>query len=446
MWVGVRGNITRAAVVCALVCCSSLAHGQHFFGNDRELEALHERILSDPSNVALSIQYAQLARQRGDYEAAISAYERLLLFNPTLVQLKYELGTLYFELESYIPARTYFEAVLATPNLPGDVRDNAKAYIAEIDKRAAPDRFNAYLHAGIRYQSNASAGPASDLIRFGGQTISTDPNFGKQPDWNSYALAVFTFAHDFGDRGDSLEASLGAYYSRQFHIERVNLGAVELQVGPRFVLPPEFAPGASIKLYGIGNAFTLGDRTYLTTGGAGVSVRTKPTPTMVVESTFEYRNRKFYDSADYPTASDQTGDLYTYALAAGGLIYGPVRWLARVGYDWSRADLAFWSYQRPFIDLGMPIAFVVPWFGTNRTWLLTPYIGASYAQYDEPNPAVDPDAKRRDREWHVGATLDAELATNAGLRLNVHYTRNDSNVANYAYRNFAVSVGPAVRF
>ena len=91
---GVRGNITRAAVVCALVCCSSLAHGQHFFGNDRELEALHERILSDPSNVALSIQYAQLARQRGDYEAAISAYERLLLFNPTLVQLKYELGTL----------------------------------------------------------------------------------------------------------------------------------------------------------------------------------------------------------------------------------------------------------------------------------------------------------------------------------------------------------------
>ncbi len=443
---GVAVAIARAALLGASLVWCGLAFGQGFPGSDRELDALHQRILSDPSNVELTVQYAQLSRQRGDYEAAISAYERLLLFNPALAQLKYELGTLYFELESYIAARNYFEAVLAAPNLPDDLRNAAQAYIKEIDKRSAPDRFNAYLHAGIRYQSNASAGPASDFIRFGGQTFSTDPNFGKRPDWNSFALGVFTFAHDFGDRGDSLEASLGAYYSRQFNVERVNLGAVELQLGPRFVLPPEFAPGASIKLYGIGNAFTLGDRTYLTTGGAGVSVRTKPSPTTVVESTFEYRNRTFYDSVNYPTASEQSGDLYTYALSGGGLIYGSVRWLARVGYDWSRADFAFWSYQRPFIDLGMPIAFAVQWFGSNRTWVLTPYIGGSYAQYEEPNPSVDPDTKRRDREWHVGATLDAELAENAGLRLNVHYTRNDSNVVNYAYRNFAVSIGPAVRF
>jgi hypothetical protein len=94
----------------------------------------------------------------------------------------------------------------------------------------------------------------------------------------------------------------------------------------------------------------------------------------------------------------------------------------------------------------MPIAFVVPWFGTNRTWVLTPYIGASYAQYETPDPTVDPNVTRRDREWHVGSTLDAELATNAGFRFNVHYTRNDSNLINYSYRNLAFSIGPAVRF
>jgi hypothetical protein len=226
----------------------------------------------------------------------------------------------------------------------------------------------------------------------------------------------------------------------------VNLGALEIQAGPRLTLLPEYLSGASVKLYSIVNGFTLGDRAYMRTFGGGVSVRTKPSPTMIVESAFEYRGRKFYDSADYPTASEQSGDLYTYTLAASGLVFGPVRWIARAGYDWSRADFGFWSYGRPFIDLGMPMAFVVPWFGTNRTWVLTPYAGASFANYESPDPLLDPTVTRRDREWHVGATLDAELATNAGFRVNVLYVRNDSNVENFAYRNLAVSIGPAVRF
>ncbi|AMN39692.1 tetratricopeptide-repeat containing protein [Rhodoplanes sp. Z2-YC6860] len=437
--------VARAAFVGATLVWSGLAFGQAFPGSDRELDSLHERILRDPSNVALSVQYARLAKARGDYEAAIGAYERLLLYDPSLSQLKYELGALYFELESYAVARNYFETALGAANLPGDLRDSAKTYITEIDRRLAVDRFTAYLHAGIRYQSNASAGPSSDLIRFGGQSLSVDRAFAKQPDWNSYGLAVFNYAHDF-NANDSFEASLGTYYARQFHLERVNLGAAELQAGPRFALPLEQLLGASIKFYGIANALTLGDRTYLTTLGGGVSMRTKPTPTTIIEQAFEYRHRKFYDSGDYPTASQQSGDLATYSLSAGGLVYGTVRWAIRTGFDWSQADFAFWSYRRPFIDLGMPMAFVVPWFGSNRTWILTPYIGGSYAQYDAADPSIDPNTTRRDREWHVGATLDAELATNAGLRLNVNFARNDSNVANYAYRNFSVSLGPAVRF
>jgi hypothetical protein len=442
----VRAAFARAVIVGACLVCSNLALGQVFPASDRALEELHDRILNDPSNVELTVRYAQMARQRGDYEAAISAYERLLLYNPSLPQLQYELAALYFELESYAAARSYFEAAVSSANLAGDLRDNAKDYITEIDRRLSPTRFTAYLHAGLRYQTNASAGPATDLIRFGGQSVSLDQSFTKQPDWNGYALAVLNFEHDFGDRGDTFEASLGTYYSRQFRVDRVNLGVAELAAGPRFALPSEHVVGASLKLYGIVNGYTLGDREYLRTFGAGASVRAKPTPAMVVESTFEYRDRKFFDSVNYPTAAEQSGDLFTYTLSGSGLIFGPVRWIARVGYDWSRGDFAFWSYDRPFVDVGMPVAFVVPWFGKNQTWVLTPYAGAYFANYDAPDPSVDPNVTRRDREWHVGATLDATLATNAGVRLNVHYARNDSNIANFAYRNFAVSIGPAVRF
>ena len=434
-------------MVGACLVCSNLALGQIFPASDRALEELHERILSDPSNIELTVRYAQMARQRGDYEAAIGAYERLLLYNPSLPQLKYELAALYFELESYIAARSYFEEAASSASLAGDLRDNAKEYIVEIDRRLSPTRFTAYLHAGLRYQTNASAGPASDLIRFGGQSVSLEQSFAKQPDWNGYGLAVLNFEHDFGnERGDSFEASLGTYYSKQFRIDRVNLGVAELQAGPRFALPSDHVVGASLKLYGIVNGYTLGDREYLRTFGAGASVRAKPTQAMVVESTFEYRDRKFFDSVNYPIASEQSGDLFTYALSGSGLVFGSVRWIARAGYDWSRADFTFWSYDRPFIDLGLPVAFVVSWFGKNQTWVLTPYAGASYVNYGGPDPSVDPDVTRRDHEWHVGATLDATLATNAGVRLNVHYARNDSNIANFSYRNFAVSIGPAVRF
>jgi tetratricopeptide (TPR) repeat protein len=192
-------TIARAIFLSACLVYSGLAFGQAFPSSDQDLDALHQRILSEPSNVDLSVQYAQLARQRGDYEAAIGAYERLLLYNPELVQLKYELGVLYFELESYIASRSYFDAVAVSPNLPSDLQDSAKTYLKEIDRRLSPNRFTAYLHTGVRHQSNASAGPATDLIRFGGQSASLDTAFQKQPDWNAYALALLEFAHDFGN-------------------------------------------------------------------------------------------------------------------------------------------------------------------------------------------------------------------------------------------------------
>src|SRR5262249_38186889 len=85
-----------------------------------------------PKNVRLTLQYAQLAKDRGDYEAAIAAYEKILLFNPDLPDVQYELGVLYYSLESYAAARSYFEKVAAGPRISGSLRDNTAAYLKEI--------------------------------------------------------------------------------------------------------------------------------------------------------------------------------------------------------------------------------------------------------------------------------------------------------------------------
>ena len=54
--------------------------------------------------------------------------------------------------------------------------------------------------------------------------------------------------------------------------------------------------------------------------------------------------------------------------------------------------------------------------------------------------------RRRDSEYHVGATLDTRLWGDAGFAVTVQYQKTNSNVANYRNKNFSVSFGPTARF
>ena len=238
--------------------------------------------------------------------------------------------------------------------------------------------------------------------------MALSSTFAKQADWNAYALAILNYEHDFGnDRGNSFEASLSTYYARQFEISRVNLGAAELQAGPRLAVFPDQITGLSAKIYGIVNGYTLGDDPYVRTFGAGVALRHKVNPILVVEHAFEYRDRRYYNSGNYPTAAEQTGDLFTYALGGYGRLSDTIRWVARIGVDRSQADFSFWSYSRLYLDVGMPITVTVPWFNGATAWVISPYVGGSLVNFDTPDPLYDPTQARKDNELHVGATAPA---------------------------------------
>jgi cytochrome c-type biogenesis protein CcmH/NrfG len=48
----------------------------------QQFEQAFQHMLLDPANLDKSFKYAELGIQIGDYEAAISALERMLLYNP----------------------------------------------------------------------------------------------------------------------------------------------------------------------------------------------------------------------------------------------------------------------------------------------------------------------------------------------------------------------------
>ena len=63
-------------------------------------EALFQQMLSNPANLDVTFAYADVSARLGDYEAAVSALDRMLLFNPNLPRVQLEIGALYFRMGS----------------------------------------------------------------------------------------------------------------------------------------------------------------------------------------------------------------------------------------------------------------------------------------------------------------------------------------------------------
>lgn len=408
-----------------------------------EYQALFKRMYANPSDLDTTFKFAELAAKLGDYEAAIGALERMLYYNPNLPRVKLELGVLYTRIGGHKIARGYFEQALATPGIPPDVQQRVAAMMNDIDQRITPHKFGGFLHAGYRYQTNASAGPNDLTVRAAGVPAQLNGDAASAPDWNKFATGGVFYNYEFSDALWFESSALG-YYAKQEHLSKFDLSIVEAQVGPRFAVP---LINGSMKVYGIGTLATLAEDRYYAGPGVGVSARFPVGQAARFEASYEYRDRQYKNSPEYPTSEQFTGKLQTAAIAGEGTLFGFLPWMVRIAGDWNRTDRAqdnFNSYNRISADIGFPIGFMIPW--VDRQAVFTPGAGVSQTNYLEPDPAVDPVITRRDKEWHVSGSLDVQVYNNWGIRTQVYYTRTDSSLPNFELDNFAVSVGPSVRF
>ena len=406
-----------------------------------DYEALFQQMYKAPSNLDVSFKFAEQAVARGDYEAAIGALERMLFFNPNLPRVKLELGVLYFKLGSFELARSYFQDAVKGADVPDEIRAQVRAYLAEIDRRLSRYEYSVFLQAGMRYQTNANVGPNSLMVRALGQDAILGNQYGKQPDWNSFETVSAYYAYKMNMRGDAIEVTFQGLNSNQLKLNQFDLGLVELTVGQRVAV----GQNSSFKYYGIGDQVWLGGANYFSAGGGGLSARTIIGNLGIVEAYVEDRHRTFFDSLNYPTASQQTSDLITSAVTTD-LAFGSPHWTTRVGYDDNRAIFDYNSYKRYSIDVAFPYAFALLLFGQPHQFVLAPTAGYSRADYAAPNAIVDPTIVRHDNEQHYGVIFDAQIVGSYGIRTQVLYYKIDSNLPNYTTNNFSVAVGPTYRF
>lgn len=409
-------------------------------------DALFQRMMSEPANHDVTFAFVRVATARGDYEAAVGALERLLFYNPNLVQVKYELGSLYFRLGSFEMARRYFREALASPNLDPKTRGRIEAYLPDTEKQLQQSRLSGFVQVGIRTQTNASFAPSGSLLRLGGADFALLPTAQKKSDINGFALAGISHDYDLNNqRGDVLETRFVGYLTAQDRFEQLNVGLFDISFGPRFQLP-ELMPGASIKPYIVGGNTWVGGQNYVSSGGAGVSLRLPFTMQWTVQPEFEWRQNSFSLGNTANVSTFNSGTTYTGALSSSYQLAQPLRLDTRGVVRRGDSAFNFQSFDQRGLEAALIYEFAPPFESITRNWSIAPFVKYIETRFDAPNPFIDPLVLRRDNQWSVGGILNTPINTTFGISTAVQYDKVNSNLSNYRLDNFSVIIGPTARF
>jgi tetratricopeptide (TPR) repeat protein len=429
----------------ALLVLSGLpAAAQAPAGFTTNLDPLFQGVLAQPGNLGNTVQYAADAAQAGDIESAISAYDQLLFYNPNLSRTRFELGVLYYRLGSYEMARGYFKSALEKRDITPDLRERAEEYLAIINKKLFPDQFTGFAQTGLRYQTNAGAGPSPQTVLASGRTFNS--NFFSQSDSNWFGAFAVNYVHDFETQDrNTFEASVIGYDAQQFRLHQFDIGLMEIRAGPRFGILYSGAgvSNLSIKPYAIATGALLADAPYYAGAGGGVTAHAD-IGTVALDPYVEIVQQSFRNSALYPLASGLGGTLSTYGLQAAGPLSAGLNWISRLSFAHANDNFNPYGYDSYTADIWLPWNFTV---GTDsRTWTLTPTAGVSRWVYAAPDPTINPLVTPRSTEWRVGLGLDMPIWKQLVLSMLVQYRADVSNQPAFSMRDLTVSAGPTFRF
>ncbi|MCC3244306.1 hypothetical protein LG047_03035 [Methylocystis sp. WRRC1] len=440
---------TFLGAICVAVALGSPAQAQDA---RVEQERLAAHIQRNPTDYESTYRYVTISTELRDYEAAIGALERLLMFNPNLSRAEKELGFLYARLGAYGLSAQHLRTALAAGDLDPSQAAQIEAQLPDIEKRTETSRLSVRMHFGLRAQSNANYFPANNLFQVGGVGLASPG--ARKGDLNAFQLVQAAHDYDFeNQRGDRLETRVTAYATEQFRLPQYSVALFGGSIGPRFFVPQDLVHAFSIRPYLTGAVSMLGSNNYLNTGGAGLSFRAEFSPDASVDPGFEWRSlwvdpgRGIFGPPPYSTLSTlATGDVVTGYVGGTYRIWENVRLDGRVAYSRANAGYAAQSSDQVDVQAMLRLEVDPPHPMIARRWTIAPYARFTHLAFDMANPLVNPFVARRDAAWIYGMMLDAPVTDTFGFAGNLEFARNDSNIPNFKTQNVSVSFGPTAKF
>ena len=244
---------------------------------EADLEAAYDKafqeLFRDPGNLDKSFRFAVLAIRKGNFEAAISALERMLLIQPDLPRVRFELGALYFNIGSFAIARSYLTSVLESPDAPQEVLDRVQVYLAEINSQLSRSNFSRSVFLGARFSTNANSGPTSPNVLANGVASTLDDEFTDKSDRNYFVSTQFNHSYDLlTQRNEVIESSGSLYVSEQDRQKQLDIVLVEVKSGIRGPFFQTVVPGTTMMPYILGNMLYLQDSWYQFSIGLGANI------------------------------------------------------------------------------------------------------------------------------------------------------------------------------
>lgn len=414
---------------------------------EKEYEATFQAVFKDPGNLDKTFRFAELAVAVGDLEGAISALERMLIYNPNLPRVRLELGSLYFRLGSYAIAKSYLTRAIEAKDVPPEVRDRVTAFLEEIEKRVSVHRLSGSIYAGGRFQTNANAGPAGRAVKALGADVSLDEEFTEQPDYNVFALVSLKHAYDLQNQaGDYIETNANFFGSRQLEQTQVDLLLGEINSGYRAKLLPGTLTNATWRPYVLADAVRLDRALFFYTYGGGLNFTNQFKSNLLANLTAEARVRRYNDTESLPNNTDRNTDEYQLRLELAYKVAPDVELrLTGFGVD-DNAKKGFQANQEYGVRLGYTQIFDAPFGITSGRWIVALSAARILTDYRTPDPSIDPLVTREDKEWRFNAVASIPITEAWAIVATVGRTDTGSNLPNFVRDNDSASLGASWRF
>jgi tetratricopeptide (TPR) repeat protein len=425
---------------------------------EAQKDALFGQTLRNPADLDAIFAFADISARLGDNEAAVTALERMLLFNPNLTRVQLELGVLYFRMASFELARSYFEKALAA-NPPPEVKARVQQYLREMTVVDASERVTGYVFFGAQHQTDANAAPGSPLIHSPVGDALLSSQFVKQADTNIFGAGSALYTYDLGNQDrDAIEVLGSGFANHYFKVSRLDLTLAEITAGPRFnyLDISDDLKSVSLKPYLIVNNVTLGGSEYFNTYGGGGEAQFSLWDDLSLRAIFEYRKKGFTNASDRPLSTGLNGSdkLVSVQLTKPVPLIADSQLTMEFDFLDQSTQLAYYSNKAYGGSIAYSVRYDDPTGNFNLPWQTTLFGGRIWSDYAAPDPCCNTSgsatffspSSRLDRHWRWGVTQSIRVMSNVDVLLQFQRDIVSSNLSLYAYTSNSVLVGTQVRF
>ena len=407
----------------------------------RAYDKAFETMFKDPANLEKTFSFAGLAIQAGDFEGAISSLERMLILDPNLPRVRYELGVLYFKLGSYDVAATYFEELLEDKNTPKVLVEKAAPFIEEIESRLTNHSFSGSIFSGIKYQTNASSGPRSTKVKLFGAPSFLPDEFTNKGDFDVFASGSINYSYDFQSEPKKLlEAGLNVYGNEQFDQTFVNARVIDAHIGPKLIVPLAFLNNPIVRPFIAGDYLIVSEDESYYSHGAGFSADIRATEKLNLNLDARVMARENKDASILDGFRNRMTINASY-IASETM---QIQFSSIVATEETKTNI---QNNRDYtLNASINKTFKAPFNLMKDPLSAGLSFGGSFREYAGPNPTIDPDTTRNDYTIRFSPSLTIPAGETMAILLSAGFTRVDSNIPNSEYDNISVTLGISKQF